>query len=239
MILKNKSAIITGGGKGIGKAIALLLSRAGARVVITGRNTSFLEETAKEIITAGGQCLPVTADVSRPEDAARLVKEALDAYGGIDILVNNAGVGSFAPLESVSPEEYDRMMDTNVKGSFLLSREVIPFFKKQKSGHLVMIASDVSRRVFANGAIYCASKHAQHALAEGIRKEVRPYGVRVGVVYPGLTDTFFGETQQGTPEKQAWLQPMDVAHAVMYMLQTPTHVLIDEITLHPMVQDDY
>ena len=239
MIVKNKTAIITGGGKGIGKAVALLLAGAGARVVISGRTTSFLEEAAQEITGAGGQCIPVTADVARPEDAARLVKEALEAFGGVDILVNNAGVGSFTPLEDASPEEYDRMMDTNVKGTYLLSRELIPLFQEQKSGHLVMIASDVSRRVFANGAIYCASKHAQHALAEGIRKEVRPFGVKVGVVYPGLTDTFFGETQQGTPEKQAWLQPMDVAQAVMYMLQTPTHVLIDEITLHPMVQADY
>lgn len=239
MSLSGKVAIVTGGSKGIGKAVAIGLAAAGAKVVIAGRNESFLIETSQEIENTGGKCIYFTGDISITDDATRLVKLALDTFGGLDILINNAGVGAFGAVDSFLTADYDRIMDTNVKGTFVMSKEVIPVFKENKSGHIVMIASDVSRRVFENGSVYCASKHAQLALADGIRKEVRSFGIRVGVVLPGLTDTYFNDTQQGEPQKHGWLKASDIASAVMYMLNAPPQVVIDEITLHPLVQQDY
>jgi len=237
MKTKKKAALVTGAGKGIGKEIALSLAKAGYFVILCGRNATNLSNTGSEIEALGFECYIVQADVSDSQQVEKLFKEISDVCETLDIVVNNAGLGYFKPTGSYTEMEYDRMFDTNMKGSFLVSQMALPLMKKQASGHIIMITSDVAKRVFAGGALYCASKHAQDAFASALRKEARPFGIKVTAIMPGLTDTCFGDTQQGAPEKKGWLKPSDIAQTVMFAISMPAHVLIDEILVHPMEQE--
>ncbi|WP_400192874.1 SDR family oxidoreductase [Hymenobacter sp. B81] len=231
--LTNQVAIVTGASRGIGRAIATLLAVQGAKVVCVARTEDDLLEVAQK--TNG---LAVAADVSDEQDAQNVVDETLRHFGRLDMVVCNAGVGSFNLLENFSAEEWDRMFAVNVKGTFLLCKAALPHLKEQRRGHIVGIASDVSRRTFVHGTAYGASKYAQHAVLDALRKEVRPHGIKVSVIYPGLVDTYFNESKPGGVDKEkTHLQPLDVAQAVRYVLEAPPHVLIDELTLHPLSQE--
>jgi NADP-dependent 3-hydroxy acid dehydrogenase YdfG len=231
--LTDQVAIVTGASRGIGKAIALLLALQGAKVVAVARSEAELEE-----LTHKTQGLCIVADISNEEDANYVVQETLSRFGRLDILVCNAGVGSFNELEQFDAAEWDRIFDTNVKGTFLLCKAAVPHFKAQKSGHIVGITSDVAKRTFAHGTVYGASKFAQDAVLASLRKEVRPHGIKVSTIYPGLVDTYFNDTIPGSAEaEKTHLRPGDVAQAVRYVLEAPAHVVIDELMLHPMTQE--
>ncbi|MBU6119559.1 SDR family oxidoreductase [Hymenobacter siberiensis] len=231
--LTNQVAIVTGASRGIGKAIALLLTQQGAKVVAVARSEEELLE-----LTQQTQGLGIVADVSNEADAQRIIEETLRHYGRLDVLICNAGVGSFAELENFSAAEWDRIFDTNVKGTFLLCKAAVPHFKAQKKGHVVGITSDVAKRTFAHGTAYGASKFAQDAVLASLRKEVRPHGIKVSTIYPGLVDTYFNDTTPGSAEAaQTHLRPADIAQAVCYVLQAPAHVVVDELMLHPLTQE--
>ena len=231
--LTDHVAIITGASRGIGRAVALLLALQGAKVVAVARTEEDLAE-----LTHKTQGLSLVADVTMESDAQQVVESTLLHYGRLDILVCNAGVGSFNDLENFTSTEWDRMFDTNVKGTFLLCKAVVPHFKAQRKGHIVGIASDVAKRTFAHGTAYGASKFAQDALLASLRKEVRPHGVKVSTIYPGLVDTYFNDTTPGSAEtEKTHLRPSDIAQAVRYVLEAPSHVVIDELMLHPLTQE--
>ena len=231
--LTDQVAIVTGASRGIGKAIALLLALQGAKVVAVARSEDELIE-----LTNKTQGLGIVADVADESDAVHVVAETLRQYGRLDIVVCNAGVGSFNELENFSDTEWDRIFDTNVKGTFLLCKAVVPYFKAQKKGHIVGITSDVAKRTFAHGTAYGASKYAQDAVLGSLRKEVRPHGIKVSTIYPGLVDTYFNDTRPGSAEaEKTHLRPADVAQAVRYVLEAPAHVVIDELMLHPLTQE--
>ena len=231
--LTDQVAIVTGASRGIGKAIALLLSLQGAKVVAVARNEEELAE-----LTNKTQGLSIVADVSMESDAQQVIEGTLLHYGRLDILVCNAGVGSFNELENFTSSEWDRMFDTNVKGTFLMCKSVVPHFKAQKKGHIVGIASDVAKRTFAHGTAYGASKFAQDAMLASLRKEVRVHGVKVSTIYPGLVDTYFNDTTPGSAEaEKTHLRPADIAQAVRYVLEAPPHVVVDELMLHPLTQE--
>jgi NADP-dependent 3-hydroxy acid dehydrogenase YdfG len=231
--LTNQVVIVSGASRGIGKAIALLLALQGATVVAVSRSEQELSD-----LTHKTRGLSIVADIADEEDARHVVAETLRHYGRLDILICNAGVGSFAELEQFSGEEWDRIFDTNVKGTFLLCKAAVPHFKAQKRGHIVGITSDVARRTFAHGTAYGASKYAQDALLGSLRKEVRPHGIKVSTIYPGLVDTYFNDTTPGSPEaEKTHLRPADVAQAVRYVLEAPAHVVVDELMLHPLTQE--
>ena len=231
--LTDQVAIVTGASRGIGKAISLLLALQGAKVVAVARSEDELIE-----LTNKTQGLGIVADVADESDAVHVVAETLRQYGRLDIVVCNAGVGSFNELENFSDTEWDRIFDTNVKGTFLLCKAVVPYFKAQKKGHIVGITSDVAKRTFAHGTAYGASKYAQDAVLGSLRKEVRPHGIKVSTIYPGLVDTYFNDTRPGSAEaEKTHLRPADVAQAVRYVLEAPSHVVIDELMLHPLTQE--
>ena len=231
--LTDQVAIVTGASRGIGKAISLLLALQGAKVVAVARSEDELIE-----LTNKTQGLGIVADVADESDAVHVVAETLRQYGRLDIVVCNAGVGSFNELENFSDTEWDRIFDTNVKGTFLLCKAVMPYFKAQKKGHIVGITSDVAKRTFAHGTAYGASKYAQDAVLGSLRKEVRPHGIKVSTIYPGLVDTYFNDTRPGSAEaEKTHLRPADVAQAVRYVLEAPAHVVIDELMLHPLTQE--
>ena len=231
--LTNCVIIVSGASRGIGRATALLLALQGATVVAVARSADELDD-----LTAKTKGLSIVADVADEADAEHVVAETLRRYGRLDAVICNAGVGSFNELEHFGAAEWDRIFDTNVKGTFLLCKFAVPHFKAQKSGHIVAITSDVARRTFAHGTAYGASKYAQDALLGSLRKEVRPHGVKVSAIMPGLVDTYFNDAAPGSAEAyNTHLRPADVAQAVRYVLEAPAHVVIDELMLHPLTQE--
>jgi NADP-dependent 3-hydroxy acid dehydrogenase YdfG len=231
--LTDQVAIVTGASRGIGKATALLLAMQGASVVAVARSADELSELTQK--THG---LAIQADITDEADVQNVVAEALRHYGHVDILVCNAGIGSFQQLEDFDAAEWDQIFDVNVKGTFLMCKAVVPHFKEQRRGHIVGIASDVSRRAFATGTAYGASKYAQDAMLASLRKEVRPHGIKVSTIYPGLVDTYFNDSQPGKSEhEKTHLKPSDIAQAVRYVLEAPAHVVVDELMIHPITQE--
>jgi NADP-dependent 3-hydroxy acid dehydrogenase YdfG len=236
-MLKDQVAIVTGASRGIGKEIALKLANEGAKLTLVGSSTDVLQ-SAKDLNSQGyTNVIGVQADVANEEDMNRVVKSTLDQYGQIDILVNNAGIGFFKLTEEVSLEDWKKMFEVNVQGVFLGAKVVLPHMKERKSGTIITISSDVGRYTIPNGAAYTASKYAVQGFSGALAQEVREYGIRVGTVNPGMVDTYFANSTQGLPEKEEWLKVEDIANAVVYMASAPKHMLIDEIVLHPLVQN--
>lgn len=228
--LSGRVVAVTGASKGIGLGIVELLIEQGASVIAGARDVGKVERD-------GAVFLPL--DVTDEGSVEEFAQAAISA--GVDSLVNNAGVGVFKPVQQISVEEYRRVMDTNVLGTLLMTRALIPHFQyRHVSGNrsqVVNITSDVSARTFAGGALYTASKYAQRAVTHALAHEGQAYNLRVTEVRPGMVDTFFNDTQQGETHKIAWLKPADVAGAVVYALSAPEHVRVDEILLHPVMQD--
>jgi NADP-dependent 3-hydroxy acid dehydrogenase YdfG len=236
-MLKDQVAIVTGASRGIGKEIALKLANEGAKLTLVGSSQDILQ-SAKDLNSQGyANVMAVQADVANEEDMNRVVKSTLDQYGQIDILVNNAGIGFFKLTEEVSLEDWKKMFEVNVQGVFLGAKVVLPHMKERKSGTIITISSDVGRYTIPNGAAYTASKYAVQGFSGALAQEVREYGIRVGTVNPGMVDTYFANSTQGLPEKEEWLKVEDIANAVVYMASAPKHMLIDEIVLHPLVQN--
>ncbi|MDM5328425.1 SDR family oxidoreductase [Neobacillus sp. CF12] len=235
-MLKNQIAIVTGASRGIGKEIAVKLAEQGMKLAIIGSSAQ-ISETADELKKKGfAYILPIQADVSKEEDLHQVVKKTIDEYGQVDLLVNNAGVGFFKLTEDVSLEEWKKVFEVNVQGVFLATKAVLPHMKERKSGTIITISSDVARYTIPNGAAYTATKYAVQGFSGSVAQEVREYGIRVGTINPGMVDTYFAESTQGLPEKQDWLKVEDIANAVVYMASAPKYMLIDEIVLHPLVQ---
>jgi NADP-dependent 3-hydroxy acid dehydrogenase YdfG len=235
--MTKKITIISGASRGIGRAISLRLAHEGHFVVVLARNAEEIGELEHEIDEAGGKALSIVCDISDEQQVNAAVAEVIRDFRRIDCLINNAGIGVFKSAEEITSEDWDRVMDINVKGSFLLTRAVLPHMKAAGSGHILGIASDVSKRTFASGSLYTASKYAQHAFFESLRREVRSLGIKVSVVYPGLVDTYFHQAEQGEPQQAKFLHADDIAAAVSYILHAPPHVLVDELMIHPMSQE--
>lgn len=234
--MQNK-AIITGASRGIGKAIALLLAQQGYKVLLLARNAGDLAKVQSEVEQSGGQAETYPVDISQAVEVKNTIDHILAKHPKIDYLINNAGVGTFKAIENIEITEWEQIMNLNARGSFLLCKYLLPVMKQQKSGHIVTIASDVSKRTFAHGSVYCASKYAQEALMASIRKEVRNFGVKVSTIYPGMVDTYFNDGEPGSAEKANLLKPEDIAEAVNYILKAPAHVVVDELMLHPLEQE--
>ncbi len=235
--LNNKSVVITGASRGIGRAVALAMKSNGARLALFARTATELSTLQKEIETNGTEALIFVGDISNESFVKESITQALQQFGGIDILINNAGMGIFKPTEDITIEEWNQVFDSNTKGTFLMSKAVIPIMKKQSAGHIINIASDVAKRVFAGGSLYCASKYAQDAFSMAIRKELRPHKVKVSVVYSGLVDSHFHAEPEGDSSHHDWLKNEDMANAIVYIASQPAHVVIDELMIHPISQD--
>lgn len=237
MRLKNKVAIVTGASRGIGKAVALAFAREGADLMLVGRSEADLNRAAEEVRSEGRKCLVAVADVSKEDDVKRAVDATREEFGKIDILVNNAGIGMFKSVLDTTPEEWRKILDTNLTGAFLFTREVLEDMVARGQGQIINISSDIGIRTIPKASAYCASKFGLEGFSGVLAKEVRKLGVRVGVIRPGMTDTCFNDTEQGAPEKVGWLQAEDVAEAALYMVLAPRHAMVDEIMVHPVIQE--
>ncbi len=234
MSIENKSIIISGASRGIGRATALLLAQNGANVVITARNVIELKQVEAD---GQGRIVAVPGDVGSEVDMQRVVQTALDRFGRLDVVINNAGYGVFKNVDEISVDEWDNLMATNVKGTFLLTKAALPTLKAQGSGHIVVVASDVAKRTFAGGSLYTASKYAQEAFMGALRKEVRPFGIKVTGVYSGLVDSHFHAKGHGHETAKGYLQSEDMAESMLFILSRPAHVVIDEFMVHPLEQE--
>jgi NAD(P)-dependent dehydrogenase (short-subunit alcohol dehydrogenase family) len=231
MELRGASALVTGAGKGIGRAVALALGRAGARVTLVSRTAADLESLAAEIRAAGGTALPFPADLLQKDAPEKAVAAAVAAHGRLSILVNNAGVGAFSPLAETTDADWDRILGTNLTAVFRLTRAALPQLTNG-GGHVFMVSSLAGQNPIANMSAYCASKAALDHLAACLMLEVRQSGVKVTTLAPGSVDTGFAGMPRGADT--SWmLRPQDVADAVLSLLEMRDGAHLSHVDLRP------
>ena len=225
-------ALVTGGSRGIGRAIALRLAKLGGSVAICGREERVLAATETELKKSGSPVHSQVADVSQSADVITLVNKTQAALGPISILVNNAGIGLFGPAHEKTEADWDRILSTNLKSVFLVSRAVAPSMIKQGAGDIINISSLAGRNAFAGGGIYCASKWGLQGLSACMAEDLREHGIRVSVVSPGSVATAFSTRSSKDPAKV--LAPQDVAHAVEMIVTQSPQSFLSEIQLRPL-----
>lgn len=235
--LKGKTAIITGASAGIGWASALALAEEGANLVLTARRKDRLEALEILVKELGGMAVSVIGDARTEEAAKKAVNTAVESFGSLDILVNNVGIGNYKNLIDTSVEDYDEMMDTNVRSTFLFSHYAVPVMIEQGSGIILMISSVAGLYGFAGEATYCATKFAQVGFAQALDNELRPHGIKVGVICPGGVKTEFalgkGRTQESV-DQSGMLEPEDVAGAVLLACTQSSNSRIIEVRMRTM-----
>lgn len=232
-----RTALISGASRGIGESIAQRLAADGWRTALLARNEADLARVSEGINQSGGSAVPFCMDVTDSERLTAGFADIQGALGQIDLLICNAGAGKFIGALDATYQDWDTQMNLNARASFGISRLVAPHMVARGKGQIVFITSDAAQRTFANGSLYCASKYAQYAFASALRQELRPHGVKVTVLMPGLVASYFNDSSPESAEKADWLRPSDVADAVAYAVSVPENVIVDEITLHPMSQD--
>lgn len=219
MKLRGRVVLVTGAGRGIGRALAHAFAAAGARVALLGKTKKNLLEVQKELKDTGVSTIVLAADVSDEGAVSRAVAAAEQELGPVDVLVNNAGIFVTAPVEKLDTAVFDRMLAVNLRGPFLMSRAVLPGMKSRKRGHIVNISSTAGRRGFAGGGAYCASKFGLAGLTEAMRYEARASNVRVTCVYPSTVSTDLVKKAGMDLSPERAIQPEDVANAVVSLVE--------------------
>lgn len=242
--IEGKVVVITGASSGLGEAAARHLSALGATVVLGARRVDRIEALARELEAGRHKALAMATDVTRREDVRRLVDTAVKTYDRVDVIVNNAGLMPHSPLERLKVDDWDRMIDVNIKGVLYGIAAVLPHMTRQKSGHVINVSSVAGHKVGPGGAVYSATKYAVRVISEGLRQEVKPYGIRTTVISPGAVATEL-PSSASEPDVAANLQkfyeeyaiPADsFARCVAFALSQPDEVDINEILYRPTRQ---
>jgi NADP-dependent 3-hydroxy acid dehydrogenase YdfG len=236
-LLNGKVALVTGASRGIGEATALTLGLAGAVVVVTARTGEELEQLAIRLSDMEVEALAVAADLTQTAEVERLKKATLARFGRVDILVNNAGVGKYGPLSSHTVEDYDWMMDTNMRSSFLCTRAFLPGMLERQMGWLIFVASVAGLKGMPHESVYCATKFAQIGFAQSLDYETREKGVKVSVIAPGGVHTHFAfgtGRKEGDPILDDMMDAEDVAHAILFAVTQPAKARVFLIGMRPM-----
>ncbi|HMB21659.1 MAG: SDR family oxidoreductase [Chloroflexota bacterium] len=235
--LSGKTALITGASAGIGWASAIALAGEGANLVITARRQERLAELEAAVQKAGGKAISIAGDAKEEKIAQQAVDLAVKTFGSLDILINNVGVGNYKNLVDTSAAEYDEMMDSNVRSTFLFTRYAVPQMIKQGSGTILMISSMAGVYGFGGEAVYCATKFAQVGFAQALDKELRPHGIKVGAICPGGVKTEFalgkGRTEQSVAAS-GMLDSEDVAGVILRACTQSSHSRIIEVQMRTM-----
>lgn len=230
--LAGQLAVVTGAGRGIGAAIAQRLAALGATAVLCGRSMKPLQATAADITARGGQSQAVQCDVCNSGSVQTLADVVEKTFGRVDILVNNAGVGSFAaPLHELTPEAWEKVLNTNLRGVYYCIRSFAPMMIQAKTGHIINISSLAGKNALPNGAAYAASKWGLNGLTYSVAEELRPHNIRVAVVCPGSVNTELSPHAGKDPNKM--LQPDDVAHVVAMLVTQSPQSFASEVLLRP------
>jgi NADP-dependent 3-hydroxy acid dehydrogenase YdfG len=241
--IEGKVVAITGASSGIGEATALLLARRGAKVVLGARRSKLLDALVGRIASAGGSAAYTSIDVKRRDDLSDLVKFAREQYGKLDVLVNNAGVMPISPLDDLRVEDWEEMIDINIKGVLYGIAAALPVFRQQGFGHFVNLASTAAHRIVPNQSVYAGTKFAVRAISEGLRQEAGDK-LRVTIISPGFTSTNFAE-RVTDPAMKAQLEasrdkfaipPDAIARAIAFAIEQPADVDVGEIIVRPTAQ---
>jgi NADP-dependent 3-hydroxy acid dehydrogenase YdfG len=245
-MIEGKVAIVTGASSGIGYATALALSKGGAKVAIGARRTDLLDKLQNEILQSGRNVFSQKLDVTKKSDCDSFVKATVKKYGAVDILVNNAGLMPLSFVKRLKIDEWDKMIDVNIKGVLYCTAAVLPYMLEKQSGHIINISSVAGRIVFPAGSVYCATKHAVTAFSEGLRQELSPRSnIRITTIEPGvvateLTNTITDDSLKGFIEntkKMEALKAEDIANAILFAVQAPSHVNVNEVLIRPTSQE--
>ncbi len=251
VVISEQVAIVTGASSGIGEATALALAGRGASVVLAARRADRLDELARRITADGGRAVAIPCDVTDRIQVERLVERAMREFGRIDILINNAGVMPVSPIAERRFDDWDRMLDVNVKGALYMIGCCLPAMLERKSGHIVNLGSVAGRIVIPGNAVYCATKHALHAISEGLRAELAQSdppvpGIRVTTIAPGVVATELPDSTTRDPLREqvrgyyrSFEHPLtseDIAQAILYAIEAPDRVNVNEILLRPAAQ---
>ncbi len=230
--LGGKFALVTGAGRGIGAGIARKLARMGATVVLCGRTRKTLEETALAITQAGSRAQVIEGDVSDLKSVESIAEHVDRTFGRLDVLVNNAGIGGFGgPLHSLLPEQWDKILNTNLRGVYYMVRSFAPMMMRARSGHIINISSLAGKNPLPNGAAYAASKWGLNGLSYSLAEELRAHNIRVSIVCPGSTNTELSPHEGKDANKM--LQPDDVAHVVAMLVTQAPQSFVSEVLLRP------
>jgi NADP-dependent 3-hydroxy acid dehydrogenase YdfG len=243
--IEGKVVVITGASSGLGEATARHLSAQGASVVLGARRTDRLQTLAGELTHRGGKALALATDVTQRDQVERLVDTAVKSYGRIDVMINNAGLMPHSPLERLKVEEWERMIDVNIKGVLYGIAAALRHMKQQKFGHVINVSSVAGHKVTQAGAVYAATKHAVRALSEGLRQEVKAYNIRTTVISPGAVATELPDsiTEPDVSEGihkfyETFAIPADsFARVVAFAISQPEDVDINEILFRPTRQE--
>jgi 3-oxoacyl-[acyl-carrier protein] reductase len=229
--LAGQVALITGGGRGIGRAVALAMGAEGASVVLAARSAKELDAVAGEI---GAAALPVVADVRDVVQVEALVARALDAHGQIDVLVTAAGVATFGPVVDSAPEAWDDMLAVNLRGAYLCCRATLPSMIDRRAGTIINVGSVVTTRTLPGSAAYTASKYGLLGFSRVLAEEARPHGVRVGVITAGAVDTPLWDVIEAPPDRGRMLKPEQVAQAAVLMAAAGPNATVEEVRILPV-----
>jgi NADP-dependent 3-hydroxy acid dehydrogenase YdfG len=243
--IADKVVVITGASSGIGESTAKLLARHGAKVVMGARRKDRIDAVVKEISGAGGKAIGFAVDVTKRAELEALIKGAVDSFGRVDVMVNNAGIMPIAPIKLLKVEEWDRQIDVNIKGVLYGVAAALPQMQKQKSGHIINVASVFGIKVFApGGTVYSATKSAVRALTEGLRVELHSENIRCTMISPGAVATEIPESssEEAIRENLREFYKMaipanSIASAIAYAIEQPPEVEIDEVVIRPTAQD--
>lgn len=249
--LAGQVAIITGASSGIGAATARALASSGAAVVLAARRGDRLEAVAAAILDAGGVAEPVTCDVRSRDEVARLATTARERFGRIDILINNAGIMPVSPIAAARMDDWDAMIDINIKGALYVIGHVLPVMLEQRAGHIVNVSSIAGRFIFPGNVVYCATKHALHVISEGLRLELAQHDppqdrIRTTIIAPGVVDTELPASSTDAAQRERMrtyyqsipnpLTSEDVAAAIYYAVTAAAHINVNEIVVRPVRQ---
>ena len=243
--LESKVIIITGASSGIGKASAIMLAAEGAKVIAVARNQERLNELVKEVTKRGGEITGFVADVTKLDDSKKLAQFAKDTYGSVDILINNAGLMLFSYWSDLAIDDWNKMIDTNIKGYLNAIAGVLPIMLEQKSGQILNMDSVAGHQVDPAAGIYCATKFFVQAMTESMRKDLGVnHGIRVNTVSPGVINTGWADKVTDPEGRKAAqelnkiaIDPEDVARAVVYALNQPENVTVNDLIISPTRQN--
>jgi 3-oxoacyl-[acyl-carrier protein] reductase len=231
--LDGKVALVTGAGRGIGRAIALAFAEEGAAVALVARSRADLAGVAAEIRQREGRALAIPTDVTQDSAVEAVVEQTLTDLGRIDVLVTSAGTAAFGAVADSKPADWDTMLALNLRAVMVSCRAVLPAMLRQRSGTILNVGSIASKRALPGSAVYTATKTAVDAFSRVLAEELRPHGVRVGVLVAGTVDTPLWDAMGSAPPRAKMLQPEDVARAAVLMASLPAHAALEELTLLP------
>lgn len=243
--IEGKVVVITGASSGFGKITAEYLSERGAKVALGARSTDKIEALAKSINENGGEAIAVTTDVTEKDQVKNLVEKAVEEFGRVDVMLNNAGIMPLAPLEKLRVDEWDQMIDVNIKGVMYGIAAVLPHMKEQKSGHIINVSSVAGHKIGPGSVVYSATKHAVRTLSEGLRQEVKPYNLRTTIISPGAVDTEL-PSSVGDPDTAEGIKgfyddmaiPADsFARTIIFAMEQPEDMDVNEVLYRPTKQE--